>query len=75
MKIKQMRIVIAILGFIAVLVAAPVASANSFSFTRSGTWDQGTPTTAYSQAGATWNFQCANGGKENDVPQRNRWRW
>jgi hypothetical protein len=29
MKIKQMRIVIAILAFIAVLVAAPVASANS----------------------------------------------
>ena len=56
MRIKQTRIVIAILAFIAALVTAPVASANSFSFTGSGTWDQGTPTTAYSQAGTTWQF-------------------
>jgi hypothetical protein len=44
------------LSFIAALVTAPVASASSFLFTGSGTWDQGTPTTAYSQAGATWQF-------------------
>jgi hypothetical protein len=56
MRIKQTRIVIGILAFIAVLVAAPVASASSFSFTGAGTWDQGTLTTAYSQAGATWQF-------------------
>jgi hypothetical protein len=56
MRIKQTRIVIAILAFVAALVTPPVASASSFSFTGSGTWDQGTPTTAYSQAGATWQF-------------------
>jgi hypothetical protein len=56
MRIKQTRIVIAILAFIAALVAAPVASASSISFTGSGMWDQGTPTTAYSGAGATWQF-------------------
>jgi hypothetical protein len=56
MRIKQTRIVIAILAFIAALVMAPVASASPFLFTGSGTWDQGAPTTAYSQAGATWQF-------------------
>jgi hypothetical protein len=56
MRIKQTRIVIAILAFIAALVTLPVASASSFSFTGSGTWDQGTPTTTYSEAGATWQF-------------------
>jgi hypothetical protein len=56
MRIKQTRIVIAILAFIAVLMTLPVASASSLSFTGSGMWDQGTPTTAYSQAGATWQF-------------------
>jgi hypothetical protein len=56
MRIKQTRIVIVILAFIAALVTLPVASASSISFTGSGTWDQGTPTTAYSQAGATWQF-------------------
>jgi hypothetical protein len=56
MRIKQTRIVIAIFAFVAALVTLPVASASSFSFTGSGTWDQGTPTTAYSQAGATWQF-------------------
>jgi hypothetical protein len=56
MRIKQTRIVIAILAFIVALVTAPVARASSFSFTGSGTWDQGTPTTAYSQAGASWQF-------------------
>ena len=56
MRIKQTRIVIAIIAFIAVLVTTPLASANSFYFTGSGTWDQGTPTTAYSEAGATWQF-------------------
>jgi len=56
MRIKKTRIVIAILAFIAALVTAPVASADSFTFAGSGTWDQGTPTTAYSQAGATWQF-------------------
>ena len=56
MRIKQTRIVIAILAFIGALVTSPVASATSISFTGSGTWDQGTPTTAYSQAGATWQF-------------------
>jgi hypothetical protein len=56
MRIKQTRIVITILAFIAALVTSPVASATSISFTGSGTWDQGTPTTAYSQAGATWQF-------------------
>jgi hypothetical protein len=56
MRIKQTRIVIAILAFIAALVTSPVASASSFSFTGSGTWDQGTPTTAYSEAGTTWQF-------------------
>jgi len=56
MRIKQTRIVIAILAFIAVLMTLPIASASSLSFTGSGMWDQGTPTTAYSQAGATWQF-------------------
>jgi hypothetical protein len=56
MRIKQTRIVVAILAFVATLVTPTVASANSFSFTGSGTWDQGTPTTAYSEAGATWQF-------------------
>jgi hypothetical protein len=56
MRIKQTRIVIAILAFIAVLMTLPVASASSLSFTGSGMWDQGTPTTAYSQAGATWQI-------------------
>jgi hypothetical protein len=56
MRIKQTRIVITILAFIVALVTSPVASATSISFTGSGTWDQGTPTTAYSQAGATWQF-------------------
>ena len=56
MRIKQTRIVIAILAFIAALVTSSVASATSISFTGSGTWDQGTPTTAYSLAGATWQF-------------------
>src|SRR5258708_27763562 len=56
MRIKQTRIVIAILAFIVALVTAPVARATSFSFTGSGTWDQGTPTTAYSQAGASWQL-------------------
>ncbi len=56
MRIKQMRIAITILASILALVAAPVASADSFSFTGAGTWDQGTPTTAYSLAGATWQF-------------------
>jgi hypothetical protein len=56
MRIKQTRIVFAILAFVAALVTPMVASAHSFSFTGSGTWDQGTPTTAYSEAGATWQF-------------------
>jgi hypothetical protein len=56
MRIKQTRIVIAILAFVAALVTPMVASANSFSFAGSGTWDQGTPTTAYSEAGTTWQF-------------------
>ena len=37
-------------------MTTPVASASSFYFTGSGTWDQGTPITAYSEAGATWQF-------------------
>jgi hypothetical protein len=56
MRIKQTRIIVAILAFIAALVMSPVASASSFYFTGSGTWDQGTPTTPYSAAGATWQF-------------------
>jgi hypothetical protein len=56
MRIKQTRIAMAILAFVAALVTPPVASASSFSITGSGTWDQGTPTTAYSQAGAAWQF-------------------
>jgi hypothetical protein len=56
MRIKQTRIVIASLAFVAALVTPPVAKASSISFTGSGTWDQGAPTTAYSQAGATWEF-------------------
>src|SRR5258707_14416014 len=56
MRIKQTRIVIAIIAFIAAMVTTPLASANPFYLTGSGTWDQGTPTTAYSEAGATWQF-------------------
>jgi hypothetical protein len=56
MRIKQTRIIIAILTFIAVLVTAPIARASSILFTGTGTWDQGTQTTAYSQAGAIWQF-------------------
>lgn len=56
MRIKQTRIVLAIFALVAFLVMAPVANASPFYFTGSGTWDQETPTTAYSQAGATWQF-------------------
>jgi hypothetical protein len=56
MRIKQTRIVIAVIAFIAAAVTTPLASASSFYFTGSGTWDQGTPTTAYSEAGASWQF-------------------
>jgi hypothetical protein len=56
MRIKQTRIVIAILAFVAALVPPLVASASPITFTGSGIWDQGTPTTAFSQAGATWQF-------------------
>src|ERR1700682_3882408 len=56
MRSKQTRVIVAILAFIAALVMSPVASASSFYFTGSGTWDQGTPTTPYSAAGATWQF-------------------
>lgn len=59
MSIKQTRIVMAILAFITVLAFAPAANASPFVFTGSGTWDQGTPTTAYSEAGATWQFSFA----------------
>jgi hypothetical protein len=53
---KKTRIILAILAFTAVLAMPPAANADSFYFTGSGTWDQGTPTTAYSEAGATWQF-------------------
>ena len=56
MRIKETRIVLAIFAFVAFLVMAPAANATPFHFTGSGTWNQGTPTTAYSQAGATWQF-------------------
>jgi hypothetical protein len=56
MRIKRTRIVIAILALVAALVTAPVARATSISFMGTGMWDQGTPTTAYSQAGATWQY-------------------
>jgi hypothetical protein len=56
MRIKQTRINLSIFAFVAFLVMAPVANAGPFYFTGSGTWDQGTPATVYSQAGATWQF-------------------
>ena len=56
MRIKQTRLVIAIIAFIAALMTTPLTSASSFYFTGAGSWDQGTPTTAYSEAGATWQF-------------------
>jgi hypothetical protein len=56
MRIKQTRLVIAIIAFIAALVTTPITSASSFYFTGSGTWDQRTPSTVYSDAGATWQF-------------------
>jgi hypothetical protein len=50
------RLIVAVLVFITVLTISPTAKADSFKFTGSGTWDAGTPTTAYSAAGATWQF-------------------
>ncbi len=68
MRIGQTRIIIAILAFIAVLVTAPFAGASSFNFTGSGTWDLGTPTTAYSEAGATWQFSFVLAGPLSSNP-------
>lgn len=56
MKIKKTRIIFAILGLVSALAMAPIATASTVDITGSGTWDSGTPTTAYSQAGATWQF-------------------
>ena len=56
MKIKTTRLLFAALALIAVLAAAPFATADPVSISGNGTWDAGTPTTAYSEAGATWQF-------------------
>jgi hypothetical protein len=53
---KRTRIILAALGFISALTVVPVAVANPVYFSGSGTWDASTPTTAYSQADATWQF-------------------
>jgi hypothetical protein len=56
MGIKQMRIVLDSFVLVAALMVATAASASPIYFMGSGTWDQGTPTTAYSAGGATWQF-------------------
>lgn len=55
-SIGQPRFILRIVVFIAVLVGTRLAGASSIYFTGTGTWDQATPTTAYSAAGATWQF-------------------
>ena len=53
---KLTRIILAALGFISAMTVVPVAIANPVYFSGSGTWDANTPTTAFSQADATWQF-------------------
>jgi len=50
------RIITALFGFFLALTIVPVASAEPVTISGFGTWDAGTPTTAYSQASETWYF-------------------
>jgi hypothetical protein len=50
------RIITALSVILLALALAPAANANPISITGSGTWDIGTPTTAYSESGASWYF-------------------
>jgi hypothetical protein len=59
MRKKNARIIFAVIAMTSALITTPVANATSFNFSGSGTWDPGTPTTAYSEAGATWQFSFA----------------
>jgi hypothetical protein len=55
-EMKLTRVIFATLGFILALTVVSVAPADPIDFSGSGTWDANAPTTAYSQAGATWQF-------------------
>jgi hypothetical protein len=56
MRITKTRITAALSGFFLALAIAPAAHADLISISGSGTWDTGTPTTAYSESGASWYF-------------------
>jgi len=56
MKMTKVRIITALFGFFLTLTMVPSANADPVTITGFGTWDAGTPTTAYSQAGETWYF-------------------
>jgi len=56
MRTTRIGLVVGIFVFLAALLTTPLAVATPVSFTGSGTWDQSTPTTAYSAAGTTWQF-------------------
>lgn len=56
MRLKTTRIFLAMIGLCVAMTAGAVAHANPVYFSGSGTWDANTPTTAYSQANATWQF-------------------
>lgn len=52
----QSRVLLRVFVFIAAIVVTRFAGASPIYFNGTGTWDQATPTTAYSAAGATWQF-------------------
>jgi hypothetical protein len=56
MRTSKTRIISATLGFFLALAIVPIANAGPVTISGSGTWNAGTPTTAYSEAGATWSF-------------------
>jgi hypothetical protein len=53
---KLTRVILTVLGFVSALTVVQVATAGTINISGSGTWDANTPTTTYSQAGATWQF-------------------
>ncbi len=56
MKMAKTQVITALFGFFFALAIVPAASADPVTISGFGTWDAGTPTTAYSEPGATWYF-------------------
>ena len=56
MKIRRNRLIAAAFAIAAAIACAPSAVADTSTISASGTWGNNAPTTAYSEAGATWSF-------------------